>query len=116
MYLVVNELGLAGTGDFWHARGALPVLALNSVLEEFRGWTQPTLMLVGNHDQACCPCRRSLFTACLSGASCIIKLKVISAKGSAGSLGERINTTSAAEEKRNAQEDVRQQSKAARNA
>jgi pimeloyl-ACP methyl ester carboxylesterase len=38
-------------GDFWHARGALPVVALNSVLEQFREWTQPTLMLVGNHDQ-----------------------------------------------------------------
>ena len=67
MYLVVKEVGLPDTGDFWHARGALPVVALNSVLEEFRGWTQPTLMLVGNHDQARCPCHRSLATACLSG-------------------------------------------------
>ena len=45
-------------GDFWHARGALPVAALNSVLREFRDWTQPTLMLVGNHDQAGLPTLR----------------------------------------------------------
>ena len=46
---------LRAPGDFWHARGALPVAALNSVLMEFRDWTQPTLMLVGNHDQAGLP-------------------------------------------------------------
>ncbi len=40
-----------GAGDFWHVRGSLPVGPLNRVLEEFRGWRQPTLMLVGNHDQ-----------------------------------------------------------------
>ena len=33
-------------------RGALPVGPLNAVLRELRAWTQPTLMLVGNHDQA----------------------------------------------------------------
>jgi pimeloyl-ACP methyl ester carboxylesterase len=38
-------------GDFWHVRGALPVGPLNAVLRELRGWRQPTLMLVGNHDQ-----------------------------------------------------------------
>ena len=38
-------------GDFWHVRGMLPVNPLNRVLEEFRDWKQPTLMLVGNHDQ-----------------------------------------------------------------
>lgn len=38
-------------GDFWHVRGMLPVNPLNRVLEEFREWKQPTLMLVGNHDQ-----------------------------------------------------------------
>ena len=32
-------------------RGTLPVNPLNRVLEEFREWRQPTLMLVGNHDQ-----------------------------------------------------------------
>ena len=39
------------TGDFWHARGALPVEPLNAILREFESWRQPTLMLVGNHDQ-----------------------------------------------------------------
>lgn len=38
-------------GDFWHARGALPVEPLNEVLRVLRDWTRPTLMLVGNHDQ-----------------------------------------------------------------
>ena len=38
-------------GDFWHVRGMLPVNPLNRVLEEFRDWKCPTLMLVGNHDQ-----------------------------------------------------------------
>ena len=32
-------------------RGMLPVNPLNRVLEEFRDWKCPTLMLVGNHDQ-----------------------------------------------------------------
>ena len=41
----------ARAGDFWHVRGTLPVNPLNRVLEEFREWRQPTLMLVGNHDQ-----------------------------------------------------------------
>ena len=39
-------------GDFWHVRGSLPVQPLNAVLQEFKSWKQPTLMLVGNHDQA----------------------------------------------------------------
>lgn len=38
-------------GDFWHARGPLPVETLNAVIARLRAWTQPTLMLVGNHDQ-----------------------------------------------------------------
>ena len=38
-------------GDFWHARGSLPVEPLNAVLRVLRTWTSPTLMLVGNHDQ-----------------------------------------------------------------
>lgn len=38
-------------GDFWHVRGALPVEPLNAVLREIETWRQPTLMLVGNHDQ-----------------------------------------------------------------
>ncbi|KAK9830414.1 hypothetical protein WJX72_011641 [[Myrmecia] bisecta] len=43
--------GILFLGDFWHVRGSLPVEPLNSVLREFKDWTQPTLMLVGNHDQ-----------------------------------------------------------------
>ena len=39
-------------GDWWHARGSLPVRPLNAVLEELSMWTHPTLMLVGNHDLA----------------------------------------------------------------
>ena len=42
---------MSGAGDFWHARGSLPVEPLNAVLRVFRGWSRPTLMLVGNHDQ-----------------------------------------------------------------
>ena len=38
-------------GDFWHARGALPVTPLNAVLDELALWRHPTIMLVGNHDQ-----------------------------------------------------------------
>ena len=41
----------ACAGDFWHVRGALPVEPLNAVLREIETWRQPTLMLVGNHDQ-----------------------------------------------------------------
>jgi DNA repair exonuclease SbcCD nuclease subunit len=38
-------------GDFWHQRGSLPVTPLNLVLDQLVRWKQPTLMLVGNHDQ-----------------------------------------------------------------
>lgn len=44
---------ICAAGDFWHVRGSLPVGPLNSVLHVFREWRQPTLMLVGNHDQVC---------------------------------------------------------------
>ena len=44
--------GVAFLGDFWHARGSLPVRPLNAVLEEVARWRDiPLLMLVGNHDQ-----------------------------------------------------------------
>eukprot|EP00873_Tetraselmis_striata_P041002 jgi/Tetstr1/461266/TSEL_006393.t1 len=43
--------GVLFLGDFWHHRGSLPVEPLNAVLDEFAGWSAPTLMLVGNHDQ-----------------------------------------------------------------
>jgi DNA repair exonuclease SbcCD nuclease subunit len=38
-------------GDFWHERGKLPVKILNAVIAEMKQWTQPTILLVGNHDQ-----------------------------------------------------------------
>jgi hypothetical protein len=45
--------GVVFGGDFWHARGALPVAPLNAVLTLLaEEWDVPTLMLVGNHDQA----------------------------------------------------------------
>ena len=48
----IDMRGMRGSaGDFWHVRGTLPVNPLNRVLEELREWRQPTLMLVGNHDQ-----------------------------------------------------------------
>ena len=43
--------GILFLGDFWHHRGALPVETLNEVIKELANWTQPTIMLVGNHDQ-----------------------------------------------------------------
>ena len=44
--------GVAFLGDFWHARGSLPVRPLNAVLDEMARWKDiPLLMLVGNHDQ-----------------------------------------------------------------
>ncbi|KAL0053768.1 hypothetical protein WJX82_010500 [Trebouxia sp. C0006] len=46
-----RKAGILFLGDFWHARGALPVEPLNAILREFESWRQPTLMLVGNHDQ-----------------------------------------------------------------
>lgn len=43
--------GILFLGDFWHHRGALPVETLNEIIKELAKWTQPTIMLVGNHDQ-----------------------------------------------------------------
>ncbi|KAL3137671.1 hypothetical protein ABBQ38_004946 [Trebouxia sp. C0009 RCD-2024] len=48
---VARKAGIVFLGDFWHVRGALPVEPLNAVLREIETWRQPTLMLVGNHDQ-----------------------------------------------------------------
>jgi len=46
------KTGVAFLGDFWHARGSLPVRPLNAVLDEMARWKDiPLLMLVGNHDQ-----------------------------------------------------------------
>mmetsp|Transcript_14510 Transcript_14510/g.21180 ORF Transcript_14510/g.21180 Transcript_14510/m.21180 type:complete len:559 (-) Transcript_14510:19-1695(-) len=48
---VRREAGVVFLGDFWHSRGDLPVEPLNLVLEEFSRWTQPMIMISGNHDQ-----------------------------------------------------------------
>ena len=44
-------LKLYHTGDFWHVRGALCVDLLNRVLASLKQWTQPVIMIPGNHDQ-----------------------------------------------------------------
>ncbi|CAL6334677.1 unnamed protein product [Bathycoccus prasinos] len=51
-HIASNEnRGILFLGDFWHHRGALPVETLNEIIRELAKWTQPTIMLVGNHDQ-----------------------------------------------------------------
>lgn len=37
-------------GDFWHARGNLPVQPLNAVLTHLATWRVPVVMIPGNHD------------------------------------------------------------------
>lgn len=51
-HALARHAGVIFLGDFWHMKGALPVEPLNEVLKVFRDWDPPTLMLVGNHDQA----------------------------------------------------------------
>jgi hypothetical protein len=46
-----RDAGVLFLGDFWHARGALPVAPLNAVLALFSRWDVPTVMIPGNHDQ-----------------------------------------------------------------
>ena len=48
---VARDAGVLFLGDFWHIRGALRVEVLNSVMRDLGGWTQPVVMLPGNHDQ-----------------------------------------------------------------
>jgi metallophosphoesterase superfamily enzyme len=43
--------GIIFLGDFWHIRGALRVEVLNRVMAELAQWTQPVVLLPGNHDQ-----------------------------------------------------------------
>ncbi|GJP35138.1 hypothetical protein CLOM_g19653, partial [Closterium sp. NIES-68] len=54
--------GVVFLGDFWHVRGSLPVEALNAVMGVMgpHCWTQPTIMIPGNHDQA-------TMTRCIDG-------------------------------------------------
>ena len=45
--------GVVFLGDFWHARGAIPVEPLNEALSlmSSANWRTPTIMIPGNHDQ-----------------------------------------------------------------
>jgi hypothetical protein len=47
---VARDSGILFCGDFWHARGAIPVHLLHHVLRELETWTQPVIMFPGNHD------------------------------------------------------------------
>eukprot|EP00854_Cymbomonas_tetramitiformis_P017763 gene17763-21160_t len=47
-----RDAGILFLGDFWHARGDLPVEPLNKAVEEMASWDCPTLFLPGNHDQS----------------------------------------------------------------
>ena len=38
-------------GDFWHHRGTVRVDCLNAVLNALNDWSQPLIMIPGNHDQ-----------------------------------------------------------------
>lgn len=46
-----KNAGILFLGDFWHVRGSLNVELLNRVLKALRKWTQPVIMIPGNHDQ-----------------------------------------------------------------
>ena len=48
---VARGAGIIFLGDFWHVRGALSVDLLNRVLRALEQWTQPVIMIPGNHDQ-----------------------------------------------------------------
>jgi len=50
---LARDAGVVFLGDFWHARGALPVEPLNEALAMMssREWCVPTIMIPGNHDQ-----------------------------------------------------------------
>lgn len=47
---VARDAAILFLGDFWHARGALPVEPLNLVLNELATWSVPVVMIPGNHD------------------------------------------------------------------
>ena len=48
---VKRDAGIIFLGDFWHIRGSLNVELLNRVLSSLGKWTQPVVMIPGNHDQ-----------------------------------------------------------------
>ncbi|CAN8062574.1 unnamed protein product [Agarophyton chilense] len=45
-----RDTGVLFLGDFWHARGNLPVEPLNAILQSFSKWKVPLIMIPGNHD------------------------------------------------------------------
>ena len=46
-----RDAGIIFLGDFWHARGAIPVEPLVDALAEISNWRVPAVMIPGNHDQ-----------------------------------------------------------------
>mmetsp|Transcript_9032 Transcript_9032/g.21479 ORF Transcript_9032/g.21479 Transcript_9032/m.21479 type:complete len:1288 (+) Transcript_9032:58-3921(+) len=46
-----NNAGVLFLGDFWHHRGTLRVDCLNAILNHFKSWEVPMVMIPGNHDQ-----------------------------------------------------------------
>jgi len=46
-----RNAGVIFLGDLWHIRGSLSVELLNRVMGAFSEWTQPVVMIPGNHDQ-----------------------------------------------------------------
>jgi Calcineurin-like phosphoesterase len=49
---VQRNAGILFLGDFWHVRGSLRVDLLNAILlDSLAHWTQPCIMIPGNHDQ-----------------------------------------------------------------
>ena len=46
-----RDAGIIFLGDFWHARGAIPVEPLVDALAEISKWRVPAVMIPGNHDQ-----------------------------------------------------------------
>ena len=48
---LARDAGIVFLGDFWHARGAIPVEPLVEALDAVRAWTVPAVMIPGNHDQ-----------------------------------------------------------------
>ena len=48
---VERNAGILFLGDWWHHRGTIRVDILNAVLASLKSWTQPMVMIPGNHDQ-----------------------------------------------------------------
>ena len=47
-----RHAGILFLGDWWHHRGTLRVDCLNAILQELStNWTQPMILIPGNHDQ-----------------------------------------------------------------